>query len=102
MCSPSIQSFVNSWWTYPIPGGTGTANTVSLAQWVSYQSALSPYCGSVPVSLIVAQWGIETGWGGTFGTYNNPGNQGDGCGYPISAGGSRTVSWSSSAISTQA
>lgn len=86
MCAPSIQNFLNSSWTYPVAGGSAAATTLNFAKWVSYQSFLSPYCGVVPVSLIVTQWGIETGWGSTFGVYNNPGNQGDWCGYSSACG----------------
>lgn len=31
---------------------------------------------------MVAQWGLETCWGDTFGTYSNPANQASTCCYP--------------------
>lgn len=82
MCNTTVCGFLSAFWTYPIPGGTGAASTENFARWVSYQSNLSPYCGNIPVSLIVTQWGLETCWGDTFGTYNNPANQAGGCCYP--------------------
>ena len=72
MCSSTIQNFLNQ--TFSCNGNTYT--TVQLAEWVSYQSYSSPYYGDVPISLIIAQWGIESGWGGAdMSVYNNPGNQ---------------------------
>jgi len=55
-CSTSQQTFLNNW--------------LNCAKSVSYQTQL-------PVNFVLAQWGLETGWGtggGLCGSCNNPGN----------------------------
>ena len=62
-------------------------NVTTMAEWVSYQSVNSPLYGSLPIALILDQWGWETGWGGAdFTTYFNPGGQRNGCGYGSTCG----------------
>ncbi|MFC5470164.1 hypothetical protein ACFPPD_15765 [Cohnella suwonensis] len=82
-CASNINSFVNytvSYYTGTLPPNTYTV--LDLAKWVSYQSHLSPYTGSIPVSLILGQWGFEMGWNGSeLSARYNPGNQDSVCGY---------------------
>src|SRR5690349_19448426 len=86
-CASSIQSFLNQGFSYVFNGITYVESTVQLAKWVSYQSYISPFVGDLPISLIIAHWGNESGWGGpTMSTYHNPGNQGNTCGWPSNCG----------------
>lgn len=66
-CASNIQSFLNLQLSYPcyVNGywQNYSASILDLARWVSYQSYIDSYSGSIPVSVIVAQWGNETGWG---------------------------------------
>lgn len=62
-------------------------DVTDLAKWVSYQSLISPLYGGLPVSLILTQWGLESGWGGPdISTYYNPANQNSGCGVGSTCG----------------
>lgn len=48
---------------------------LDMAKWVSYQSYRSPYYGTIPVSLVLCQWGFEMGWNvSEFASRYNPGN----------------------------
>lgn len=81
----SVCSFVGSSWYDSI---YDTDYSVSqLAAWVSYQTWRSANAGEVPISLIMAQWGIETGWGGSdWSPYNNPAQQASTCGWGSQCG----------------
>lgn len=84
MCTSTIASFINQVFPHDAPDGT-RYNYIcyQLAQWVSWQSYISPNYGALPVSLIIVQWGIESGWGGpNISQYYNPAEQGDTCGWP--------------------
>jgi hypothetical protein len=81
-CASSISNFLAQSYAYQDAYFT----TVELGKWVSYQSYRSPYYGTVPVSLVVTQWGLETGWNNgcnCLTTYYNPGNQASGCGWCV-------------------
>lgn len=82
-CASNISSFLSDAYYVYQPDYPRYYTSVQLAQWVSYQSFRSPYYGFVPVSLILTQWGLESGWNSSnnFTYYNNPANQGSGCGF---------------------
>ncbi|MFK7694538.1 hypothetical protein [Paenibacillus sp. HJGM_3] len=79
--NPCLQNQLD--FVYGTINSAGTSYTVlDLAKWVSYQSYLSPYHGSIPISFVLCHWPFEIGWSITaFESRYNPGNQGALCGY---------------------
>jgi hypothetical protein len=79
VCTTNIANFINHVFNY----GQSNWYLWQLAQWVSYQSYISPQAGALPVALIIVHWGLEWGWNGSaIQTYGNFANQGGTCGWP--------------------
>lgn len=80
MCRSDIQAFINL--SIHDSSNGNNYKVIDLARWVSWQSFTDGFYGYLPISLILAQWGNESSWGGVNITvYNNPGEQGGVCGF---------------------
>lgn len=72
-CRSDIQSFLNKSLSYTCAanGRTYTYTVAQYARWVSYQTWINGgRPGAVQVDVVLAQWGIETGWGTSTGFAN--------------------------------